>query len=369
MAAVSQHLPRVLYVAQDDLSKNSGYAYRVDRLRRAMENAGAAVTVLGYCSGAPAIECTCTKSRLFRRLWPLWKGLATPASGAVISSIGAPYNGIYALLLRLSGKTVIYDAHDLVQYVLPATFGKHWAIATPWIALSERLVGVAAAVTITASPTAREFYAKRYGGFVRLMYNIRGNNAPAPLVRRDIRKEFGWQSATIIVYAGGLQRGVRGIERQFEAVAAARARGMNVVLLLLGYGERGYFESLGAALLREGSLRFIDHVAPEMMGGILRQCDVAVSAEPIGYLLPSKYFDYVASGVRVVAIDDNRDVIRALGEFVARYDGSTEGLVQYLTQGVERMDVASVERGRALIRSLDGMADKIATEIVENLDG
>lgn len=363
MATVSAESTNVLYVTQDDLSKNSGYAFRVDRIRRAFERAGARVEVIGYCSERPVIACTAIRSRSrLRRLWPLWKGLMSAGDCIVITSIGAPYNGLYALVARALGKRVIYDVHDPVQFVLPELFGTGplMRLAMPVVALSEALVGIAADGTITASASAKEVYAKRkWSGTIGLAYNIRAESAVPAAHDTGLRMRFGWENATIVVYVGGLQRNVRGIERQIEALAAARAQGVDVALLLLGYGDRAYFESLGRSLAEQGALRFLGDVSPAHMRDILQQCDVAVSCEPIGYLMPSKYFDYVTCGVRVVAIDDNRDVVQSLGQFTELYDGSTQSLVRYFSRKPRRMTEQQTACARQYVKRLDRMTDEI----------
>src|SRR6516164_2620791 len=96
---------RVVYVTQDDLSRNSGYAFRVDRLRRIVEAAGHTVEIVGFCTGDPVIQSDCRRpASPLRRPWPLVQGLIRPSARAVITPIGAKYNGVYALMLRLLGK-------------------------------------------------------------------------------------------------------------------------------------------------------------------------------------------------------------------------------------------------------------------------
>lgn len=374
MGTVSRDGPRalrVLYVTQDDLSNNSGYAFRVDRLRRAIEKAGAEVEVLGFSSGAPVIGCTALRSgSLLRRLWPLYQGLVRPADCVVITSIGAPYNGVYALLLRFLGKRVVYDLHDPVLYSLTELFGNGvlMRIAMRFIALSERLVDLAATATIASSPMGMELYKKgHWHGPLRLAYNIRGDTDDNAHEETSIREEFDWQESTIVVYVGGLQRSVRGLEQQIEAVIEARKRGADTVLLLVGFGDRAYFESLGRSLTCDSSLRVLENVPPRQLESVLRQCDVAISSEPIGYLMQSKYFDYLSSGVRIVAVDDDRDLIRTFGELVDRYDGTAAGLTGYLAGRPRRLADAQAMQARALISSLDGMSNESLSEIVRLL--
>ncbi|HEX5275347.1 MAG TPA: hypothetical protein VFW34_08725 [Candidatus Rubrimentiphilum sp.] len=361
-----------MYITQDDLSKNSGYAFRVDRLRRAMEKAGAAVEVVGLSLGRPAIESTVVQLRSpLGRLWTLFAGLFRRADYAVITSIGAPYNGIYAWLLRLFGKRVIYDLHDPVLYSLTEVFGKGplMRVALPYLAFSEHLIDRAAVATVAASPSAIDLYKqRRWHGPMKLAYNVR--DIPTGTHEgRSIREPFAWTDATIVVYVGGLQRGVRGVEQQLAAITEARGRSAPVVLLMLGFRMLGmrdgaYFEKLGRPLIEENALHILDDVPPAEMAKILQQCDVAISSEPIGYLMQSKYFDYLCNGVRVVAIDDNRDLIRAFGNLVDTYDGSTAALADYLAGRPARLAEAQIEQARYVTRELDRMADSAVREIL-----
>lgn len=364
--------PRVVYVTQDDLSKNSGYAFRVDRLRRAFEKAGASVEVVGFSSKSPAIVSTVIHAHPpFGRAWALYQGLVKPADYAVITSIGAPYNGIYALLLRLTGKRVIYDLHDPVLFSLPEVFGKGplMRIALQLVGYSERLIDRAATSTIAASPSAVNLYKQRlWRGPIKLGYNVR-HGSIGDSEAQDIRKRFGWQNATIVIYIGGLQRGVRGLEQQVAAVIEARRRGAPIVLLLVGFKMLGFrdtlLERLGEKLVTDGALRIVGDVPPAELAGILGQCDVAVSSEPVGYLMQSKYFDYLSNGVRVVAADDGRDLIQAFGSLVDTYDGTVTGLANYLAGRPQRMTEEQTTVARATTRALDALADSACSEILD----
>lgn len=352
---------RVLYVAQDDLSKNSGYAFRVDRVRRALVAAGCDVEVLGFCASEPVIACVALRSGSpLRRLWPFWQGLVRPADCVVVSSVGAPYNGLYAVVQRLFGRRVIYDMHDPVVYSLPELFGRGPAmrLAMHWIRTSERLLDRACTATIASSRRGAELYrAWGWRGRIGVAYNIRSDAAIPTRADAALRAEFGWRDSTVVVYAGGWQRNVRGLERQIEAAIGARARGADVVLLLVGFGDRRYFEDLGAPLMPAGALRFIDDVPPDRLVDILQECDVALSCEPVGYLMQSKYFDYLCSGVRVAAIDDGRDLIDAFGSLVERLDGTTSGLIEYLAARPGRLSEDEAARARALTLALDRATD------------
>jgi glycosyltransferase involved in cell wall biosynthesis len=358
---------RVLYVTQDDLAKNSGYAFRVDRIRRALETAGCRVTVIGFSSGAPAIACVARRSRSpLRRLWPFWQGLVRPADCVVVTSVGAPYNGLYALAVRLAGKRVIYDMHDPVVYSLPELFGRGlpMRLAMRWIQVSERLLDRVARATIASSRRGAELYAEwGWRGPISIAYNIRRDADTASAAGSDLRTGFGWGGSTVVVYAGGWQQNVRGLERQIEGAIEARARGADVVLLLIGFGDRRYFERLGAPLVAKRALRFLDDVPPERLAGVLRECDVAVSCEPIGYLMQSKYFDYLCCGVRVAAIDDGRDLIGVFGGLVDRFDGTVAGLADYLARSPRRLSDDEVSHARAVTRALDRATDEAVAQI------
>jgi hypothetical protein len=348
---------RVVYVTQDDLSKNSGYVFRVDRLRRAIEAAGHSVEVVGFSSGEPVIESTVRRSTSpMRRLWPLLAGLLRPADCVVITSIGAPYNGIYSVVQRLLGRRVVYDCHDPVLATVPRLYnlGILRPLIMRYIAFSEYIVARCADVTFAAAPSqAQELRALHDGRSVVLFYNIgpSSNGYRAPATR--IREEAGWGDATVVVYAGGLQPIVRGIEPQVEAVRRARAAGVRVSMLVLGFGNRLFVERLAGSLISDGTVRIEDDVPPDQLRAALEQCDVAISSDPWRYGMQSKIFDYLRSGVRVFAIDDDRDVVRTFPSLVQRYDGTVDDLVRVLMRRPNRLSETERIQATELIASME----------------
>ncbi|MBV8149715.1 MAG: hypothetical protein JO092_11525 [Candidatus Eremiobacteraeota bacterium] len=347
---------RFVYVTQDDLSRNSGYAFRVDRLRKAIEAAGHTVEVIGFSEAEPRIACTArrTRSRL-QRLWPLFQGLVRPADCVIVTSIGAPYNGLYALVMRLLGRRVVYDCHDPVVEGVPRIY-KLGILTKPvmrYIAWSEHLLGRLAVATLAAGPLqARELSERDPGRRVFLIYNT-GNGHAKPVSPRGIRQKLGWTESTIVVYAGGAQPAVRGIESQIEAVRAARGIGGDVVMLAVVFGNSGFVETLGAALIREGALRIWNNLPREELLAALEECDVAVSSEPWRYGMQSKMFDYIRSGVRIIAVDDDRDIVRTFGSLVQTYDGTIQELARLLADRPARLSPEERRRGLELVASLD----------------
>ena len=135
---------------------------------------------------------------------------------------------------------------------------------------------------------------------------------------------------------------------------------------MLGLRDGTYFEELGRSLIHDNALQILDDVPPAEMTTVLQQCDVAVSSEPVDYLMQSKYFDYLCNGVRVVAINDNRDLTRTFGSLVDTYDGTTSGLASYLAGRPARMTGAQAQQARDLTRELDVMADVAFAEILSH---
>jgi glycosyltransferase involved in cell wall biosynthesis len=347
---------RVLYVAQDDLSRNSGYAFRIDRLRKAIEAAGHEVRVIGFRSSEQAIACDSIRSvSRFRRLWPLMQGLARKSDCVVITSIGAPYNGVYSLLLRLLGRQVVYDCHDPVLASLPKLYnmGIFTKMLLTYVSFSEHLVGRLASETFSAG---RRLAAMLRSGNphrrVSIFYNI-GRSAPLIVTRLGIRARLGWGAATILVYIGGLQREIRGLEPQIKAVERARSLGHDVRMLLVGFGDRPYFETLGKELIRQDALQILHDMPHEDLMALLAECDVAVSSDPWPYGMQSKMFDYLRSGVRIIAIDDDRDMVREFGKLLTLYDGSVDALAGILGDGPTRLTEAEWREGLHTIESME----------------
>ena len=349
----------ITYVTQDDLAKNSGYAHRAERIAAAMREMGHRVTIVGFATGTPVIEASVVRlPGIVGRIAALTMGLFSESDLIVIASVGALYNGWYALLLHTTGRALIYDAHDPVLETLEDLHGDSplLKMVKPYLALLERLIDRYAVATLVAGPMEiNVLRARGWKGPLFLVYNIN----EAALAFDEPRLETvrpGWDSATVVIYVGGLQREMRGIERQIEAVALARDRRADVRLMLVGFGDRAYFESRAADLILQNSAAIVADMPYYRLLLLLSSCDIAVSSEPIRHGMQTKMFDYIATGVQLISIDDGRDVTSTFSDLVLRYDGSIEQLadlfVRLAADGAGKDRAQRRQAGRELLRRL-----------------
>jgi glycosyltransferase involved in cell wall biosynthesis len=202
-------------------------------------------------------------------------------------------------------------------------------VLTALLSLSERLVNWACAATLSVSSGVDELLRGRgWQKPILRFYNIHGTLAAAELPDPAVRSESGWDDATIVVYAGALQPGIRGIEEQLRAIARIPPE-YNVRMLLVGHGPGDVFHPLIKSLGIEERVRFLGSVDPKRLSAILSACDTAVF-KSLSYALPSKVFEYVAHGLRIVSMEGATDVNVVLGRFVTTYDGTDEGLARAL---------------------------------------
>jgi glycosyltransferase involved in cell wall biosynthesis len=168
------------------------------------------------------------------------------------------------------------------------------------------------------------------------------------------------------VYAGALQPRFRGIETQLEAVARVRARGGDLRFVVLGSsGSDEVFRALARDLGIEAFVQFLPAVEPERLADILRDCDVAVS-NSLQYALPSKIFEYIRNGVRLISIDDGNDVNSVCGAFVELYDGTLEALVTGLVSLARTPpDPERIERADRFLAELRAQNDRTIDEAIE----
>jgi glycosyltransferase involved in cell wall biosynthesis len=363
---------RVVCVTAEDLSKNSGYAFRVDAMRKAIEAAGHEAEVVGFRSKDAAIPCISIRSTSpLRRLFPLVQGIVRKSDCVVITSVGAPYNGLYAFLLRLIGKSVLYDCHDPVTDVVPMLWnlGILGKPIVSYIGWSERLIGKIATATFAGGPLFAQML--REAGWqspILLFYNLGRAGEAGPSEAGDFRETLGWTGSTVLVYAGGFQN-TRGLQQQIEAVTLARERGHDVRMLLVGFGDRAAVEASAGRLIAEGALHVETDVPPERLRRMLEACDVAVSSEPFRCGLQSKMLDYVRSGVRIVAIDDDRDIVRTFGELVIRYDGTTSGLAEVVARPPQRLSESERRAGSEIVESMQRTSSESVARVLAALAG
>lgn len=340
--------PRAVLVTQEDLAKPCGYNRRIAFIAQTLTQAGVGVTTVGWSRGAPLPLAGETivapglrgAGKLCAMALGYAAALRTHANHVLIASIGAPYNGLFAGALKFVGRRVVYDSQDPVIQQIALLFGGSGVmrVLLLWVACAQRLLDRFTDVTLSVGPGLdRIMRAEGWRGQIVRVYNIHGAIQAGDASRSRLRDRPGWRNAKIVVFAGGLQRW-RGIDLQIDAVALARENGADVRLVLVGFhgGEacETYARERG---LNEDVAVVLDPVPPHELYDMLADCDFAVSSEDVRYGMQSKIFDYLAAGIRVISIDDGRDVNALLGEFFAFFDGTAEDLARKLAELPPRM--------------------------------
>ena len=319
---------RVLYLTQEDLAKHIAYASRIRYIARGLSEGGAHVEIVGFASMRPEssahgiVSGTGWFARLRVILRVLAKVALLQADAVVITSIGSFYHGFLALLYRILGARVIYDCHDptVETIALLAESTTLRPLLLRWIAFMDWIAHRVAYITIVPGAGVREAMRRRgCNGSYTIVYNVHGLAREGERSAVRPRERAGWERSTIVVYVGGLQPRLRGIETQVSAVAAARAAGADVRLLLVGFGDLAYWEPSLEPLLRDDAALLFDSIPQNHVEELLSFCDLAISSEPILFGAQSKFFESLYCGVRVIARDDGRDITNLFPGAVARY--------------------------------------------------
>lgn len=207
---------------------------------------------------------------------------------------------------RTAGVPLVYDSHELWRH-------RNKKGARPLGRLSDMVVesvGIRhASAVITVSPGLVDWLRRRYGlaaDRVHLLRNtpsrVRHSHAP------DLRQLAGLTSEDkILLYTGRITTG-RGVEESIDALVDLPD---SVHLIMLGYGEPNYVETLLRRAALEGLAHRVHLVGPvphEQVSATASQADVAVVAVvptclSYRHCLPNKLFESIQAGLPIVASD------------------------------------------------------------------
>ncbi|MGH7737036.1 MAG: hypothetical protein ACREMP_04100 [Candidatus Tyrphobacter sp.] len=366
-------------IAQEDIGRHCGSTMRLQLVAETLVAAGTRVTTVGWASAQPLVtygDVVVAGGRgAVGKLRAMLRGIALARAGAthvMLTSIGAPYNGFVAWYARRCGLTVIYDAQDPVFDAIPMVFGNGLLVrlATPLVRLSQHLLDRATHATICAG--GPRFEARmRAGGWRGPMFpllNVHGLSDTAAARDPAVRRRYEWGNAKVVIYTGGLQRWRR-ITTQIDAIGLARESGADVRLVLRGFfAQRDYGAYARSRGLGDGAFTELREPLSGMaFHALLAACDFAVSSERVDFITQSTICDALADGLRVISIDDGRDINTYFGQFFRYYDGTAHDLARVLVEYDGRMPedewqtarerlAALREESRANIRSAFGQA-------------
>lgn len=172
------------------------------------------------------------------------------------------------------------------------------------LALMRRAVGRASHV-VSSGAGWREQFIRRWGIDGGRITTIENGTALVHMLRRDQLRSFTDAvppGPITLVYLGGFYAW-HGVPVLFEALAAARARGANAKLLMIGSGDGlPGAQAQASRLGLNGSVTFAGHMTPEQYAPLLASADAGVSPY-CGWPEFSglKVLDYKAAGLPTIA--------------------------------------------------------------------
>ena len=173
------------------------------------------------------------------------------------------------------------------------------------LALMRRAVGRAAHV-VSSGAGWREQFIRRWGTDAGRVTAIENGTALIHMLRRDQLRSFADEiesgQPVTLVYLGGFYAW-HGVPVLFEALAAARARGANAHLLMIGSGDGlPEAQALASRLALDSAVTFAGHLAPDRYAPLLASADAGVSPY-CGWPEFSglKVLDYKAAGLPTIA--------------------------------------------------------------------
>jgi glycosyltransferase involved in cell wall biosynthesis len=250
-------------------------------------------------SGVRVCPVPAGRSRLARMTTGVWR-LLLPLlrHRADVYHLHDPELVPLGLLLRVLGRTVVFDAHE----VLPSqVLGKYWIPARlrPAVGQATRLVMWLAGRGLSAVVAAAPVVADSYAGARRMVVV---NNYPIHLARPDIPYA---ERSRDLVYVGGISDN-RGLSSMLEAARIVRAR-HGAKLTLVGPFQPA---ELADRLDEPGVTDAVDYVgvtppeeARELVGTAKVGLLLLIGTKAYENTLPTKIFEYMAEGLPVIASD------------------------------------------------------------------
>ncbi|MBI2389032.1 MAG: glycosyltransferase [Deltaproteobacteria bacterium] len=234
-----------------------------------------------------------------------WLGHVLAASGrerpTVVHAHSITTLPVGVWMKRRYGCRLVYDAHELETESASAT-----GLKKPVSKLVERILIREADAVLVVSESIRRWYERSYGlrnvHLVRNVPEVR-HGVHGGAQRREWRRSLGVpDDALLFLYQGLLGRG-RGVELTLDAFSRV---GPDKHVVFLGYGPLERLVKEAAA--RHSNIHFSPAVPPDRVLEITRNADVGLAMiEDVclsyRYCLPNKLFEYILSGIPVIASD------------------------------------------------------------------
>lgn len=226
-----------------------------------------------------------------------------------------PFGALLSLIRRIP---LIYEVRDLMAQAVQSTGYIKTTLFARVALQAEALAARASAHIIAASPGVKKRLVERgipanhitaipQGYEARVFDNVDE--------QRDVRGEFGWGDRFVAVYAGAITR-ITDFGTLFAAAERLRDDHSDILFVIIGEGRqrREYMQLCEERAL--SNCQFLGYQERKHIPSILTQANVGVNLFPNdsvwGYMLGSKLFDYMGSGLPVVysGEGDAADVIR-----------------------------------------------------------
>lgn len=290
----SDEVHTILAFSACDTSNNDGYIGHTAMVVNCLREQSFDVYVYGYCTGVSRIsggyfvrkphEGYAAIEAAIRFCLRITFGAKPDA--IVLTSAGALWNPLFAILALLRKIPIIYDCQD------PAIEAIRWRYhSRPWFRLVESYLrwgmgalDAASMVALSVSPGVDKILrGDGWAGKILRLYNIHNAIDNAPNEKSEaggisLRSQFAFPGATVLIYVGGIQPSYRGLEEQIEAVRICVSEGINVVMAVLyGSGDPTFISDLAGDLIANGRLKLFRNLAPGNVRAFIGEGDVAVS--------------------------------------------------------------------------------------------
>lgn len=314
--------------------------------------------------GDGVIGCGLTAMRALSRIMKEeYTAVAAPA-------VKTPFLIPIVLLARLRGCAVIYDMQDLVPEITFAlaetpTGTRHLYGAL--CSVAERVLVRSSALIVCTAEGAVEILSHRYPNAAKrsvIMYNAHSLAATSTARKEPTDEDFQ------IVYLGGLQPLVRGLEVQLKALALLRAEGVEARLTVISPETPGQFGKMARNLGVEHAVAFTGFLPRADAHAVVSQCHVAIMNQ-VPYAVPSKFFECLSLGVLTVTRSDCPDLARFVGPELT-FDGSAEDLAKLLARIIPRYSMLAASQAARLkdvLEYADACALRAETQIARLIGG
>jgi glycosyltransferase involved in cell wall biosynthesis len=200
------------------------------------------------------------------------------------------------LLKRISGAKLIYDPHELETETLGMRGMRR--VLAKW---TEAIFIRSADAVVVVGPKIAEWYASRYAGIAPATIRNLPKTPYQPQRSNLFRERLGIPNHELVFFYQGLLEESRGVDLTLAAFARVPK---NRHVAFLGSGRKE--SAIRACALKHPNIHFLPAVRPEEVRNYTRSGDVGLCLiEPdclsYYYSLPNKLFEYVVSGVPVIA--------------------------------------------------------------------